>query len=280
MKPILLLLPALCLAACAGPQPTTATTATVEQGAPLPMADDAREPSHVHTYVVNDYIDPNNPRILHQGHPVDVVEQDEKWNLNSGDISEGNYGPVATASDPNAAPNPYSAEFETELAQQRDQYRQLAALGTQMTTEMGRLQDMAQKEADAVSENASIRNRLEDLQHEIDQLKPQPAPPVAPNSPKKPSWLDPVWDLFRQVPDGKPVIDDKPTLQTNLVLRPMPPTNEPSDPTTNEAPLPPVPPTNIPPVGPTNATDSDPSAPSIPPPGEMSQPETESTTQP
>ena len=280
MKPILLLLPVLCLAACAGQQPTTATTATVEQDALSPMAADAREPSHVHTYVVNDYIDPNNPRILHEGHPVDVVEQDEKWNLNSGNISEGNYGPVATTNDPNAAPNPYSAEFETELAQQRDQYRQLAALGTQMATEMGRLQDMAQKEADAVSENASIRNRLEDLQHEIDQLKPQPTPPVAPNSLKKPSWLDPVWDLFRQVPDGKPVTDDKPTLQTNLVLRPLPPANKPSDLTTNEAPLPPVPPTNTPPVGSTNATDSNRSGPSIPSPGEMSQTETDSITTP
>ena len=280
MKPILLLIPVLCLVACVGQQPTQTTTSTVEQAASSPVADDVREPSHVHTYVVNDYIDPNNPRVLHQGHPVDVVEQDEKWNLNSGGISEGHYGPVAAATDPDAAPNPYSAEFETELAQQRDQYRQLAALGTQMTTEMGRLQDMAQKEADAVSENASFRNRLEDLQHEIDELKPQPTPPVVPNDPKKSSWLDPVWDLFRQAPEGKPVSDDKPILQTNLVLRPMPPTDEPSVPATNEAPLPSAPPTNAPPVAPTNATDSAPSGPSIPSPGEMAQPETDSDTQP
>jgi hypothetical protein len=278
MKPILLFVPVLCLAACAGQQPTQTTTSTVEQAASSPVADDVREPSHIHTYVVNDYIDPNNPRVLHQGHPVDVVEQDEKWNLNSGGISEANYGPVTAATDPDAAPNPYSAEFETELAQQRDQYRQLAALGTQMTTEMGRLQDMAQKEADAVSENASFRNRLEDLQHEIDELKPQPTPPVVPHDPKKSSWLDPVWDLFRQAPDGKPVSDDKPILQTNLVLRPMPPADEPSVPATNEAPLPSAPPTNAPPVAPTNATDSAPSGPSIPSPGEMAQPETDSTT--
>jgi hypothetical protein len=278
MKPILLFLPVLCLAACAGQQPTGTATSSVEHAASLPLADDVREPSHIHTYVVNDYIDPNNPRVLHQGHPVDVVEQDEQWNLNSSDISEGNYGPVVSATDPNAAANPYSAEFETELAQQRDQYRQLAALGTQMTSEMGRLQDMAQKEADAVSENASIRNRLEDMQHEIDGLKPRPTRPVAPNAPKKSSWLDPVWDLFHEVPDGKPVIDDKPALQTNLVLRPLPPADEPSAPTTNEAPLAPVPPTNAPPVAPTNATDSDLSGPSIPSPGEMSQPETDTTT--
>jgi hypothetical protein len=281
MKPLLLLPPVIFLAACAGQQPTGGATSSVEPTAPLPLVDDVREPSRVHSYLVNDYIDPNNPRILHQGHSVDVVEQDDKWNLDSREISEGNDGPVATANNPNAAPNPYSAEFETELAQQRDQYRQLAAVGTQMTTEMGRLQDMAQKEADAVSEDASIRNRLGDMQHEIDELKPQPISPVASNAPKKSSWLGPVWDLFRQVPDGKPVIDDKPSLQTNLVLRPMPPADEPSIPTTNEAPLAPVPPTNAPPVAPTNeTTDSDPSSPSIPSPGEMSQPETDSITTP
>jgi hypothetical protein len=280
MKPILLFVPVLCLAACAGQQPTQTTTSTVEQATSSPVADDVREPSHVHTYVVNDYIDPNNPRVLHRGHPVDVVEQDEKWNLNSGDISEGNYGPVATATDPNATPDPYSAEFETELAQQREQYKQLAALGIQMTTEMGRLQDMAGKEADAVSENASFRNRLEDLQHEIDELKPRPTPPVASNAAKKSTWLDPVWDLFRRAPDGKPAPDDKPILQTNLMLRPMPPADEPSVPTTSETPLPTVPSTNTPPVAPTNATGTRDSVPSIPPPGEMSQPETDSDTKP
>jgi hypothetical protein len=283
MKPLLLLLPILGLAACAGQQPMPSTTSSADRVDSLPAADGVREPSQVHTYVVNDYIDPNNPRLLHQGHPVDVVEQDEKWNLNSGDISEGNYGPVAAANDPNAAPNPYSAEFETELAQQREQYRQLAALGAQMTTEMGRLQDMAQKEADSVSENASFRDRLQQLQHEIDELKPQPTQPVAPNTPKKPSWLDPVWDLFRQVPDGKPVTDDdKPTLQTNLVLRPLPPTEVPTLPTTNEAPLPNIPPTNAVPTSPAAPTNAPavPPEPSIPAPGEMSQPDADSTTQP
>jgi hypothetical protein len=247
----------------------------------LPASNDVREPSHVHTYVVNDYIDPNNPRVLHEGHPIDVVEQDEKWNLNSGGVSEGNYGPVGTVNDPNSAPNPYSAEFETELAQQRDQYRQLAALGAQMTAEMGRLEDMGQKEADAVSENASIRDRLQQLQHEIDDLKPQPTP-VSPHTPKKSSWLNPVWDLFRPIPDGKPVTDDKPTLQTNLVLRPLPPDATPSVPATNAAPLPTDPSTNPPPQipsAPTNGPQLSPE-PTIPSPGEMSHPETDSDTEP
>jgi hypothetical protein len=206
------------LAACAGQRPAPTTSSAAYPSDALP--EDIREPSQVHTYLVNDYIDPNNPRVRHRGHPVDVVEQDEKWNLRPTDSSDGNYGPVTTVADPNAAPNPYSAEFETELAQQRDQYKQLAAIGTQMTSEMERLQEMAVKEADAVSENASLRNRLEELQREVDELKPPPTPPVAPNAPKKPSWFDSIWDLFRQVPKGTPVAEAKPELRTNAVLQP------------------------------------------------------------
>jgi hypothetical protein len=86
---------------------------------------------------------------------------------------------------------------------------------------------MAVKEADAVSENASLRNRLEELQREVDELKPPPTPPVAPNAPKKPSWLDSIWDLFRQVPKGTPVVEAQPKLLTNAALQPaeMPPKN-------------------------------------------------------
>ena len=271
MKPILLLIPTLGLVACAGQQhPTTKTPAaatTVRDDAPTSV-DGLREPGRVHTYLLNDYIDPNNPRLLHRGHPVDVVEQDEKWNLNSSDpadSTDGDYGPVTAVNDANAAPNPYSAEFETELAQQRDQYRQLAVLGTQMTAEMGKLQDIAEKDADAVSQNASIRTRLEDLQREIDQIKTPPAAPVVPNAPKNTSWLDWISSPFRLTPPSTPLTEPKPDFRTNPVLRSVEPT----------VPAPQI--STTPPIAPTNAPDQ---TPSIPSPGEMSQPKDDSPTEP
>lgn len=279
MKPtLILLIPALCLVACAGQHPESAESPSATNqhiyNGTLPDSDYIREPSQVHTYIVNDYVDPNNPRLRHRGHLVDVVEQDEKWNLNPTDTTETNLGPVTAVNDPNAAPNPYSAEFETELAQQRDQYRQLADLGVQMTAEMGKLQEMAEKEADAVSDNDSLRNRLETLQREIDELKPLPSPPVAPNAPPKPSWLDSIWDLFRQAPKGTPVVEDKPDLHASVVLRPpeipsqkLPSAGPPEVSTTPPAPQ-------------TNAPDATPLESSIPSPGEMSEPTDDSSPQP
>jgi hypothetical protein len=245
MKLLYIILPALCLVACAGQH--NQSPASVGD-APLPESDAIREPGRVHTYIVNDYVDPNNPRLRHRGHLVDVVEQDEKWNFAPTDTTETDLGPITAVNDPNAAPNPYSAEFETELAQQRDQYRQLADLGGKMTAQMTRLQDMAQKSADVVSENTELRSRLGELQQEIDTLKPA-SPSVVPPPTKKPSWWDSILNLFWQPPQGKPLVAEKMAMQTNYLLRPAI--------------------TNAPPAAPTNAADDSDEA-TIPPPGEMS----------
>jgi len=247
MKLLYIVLPAICLSACAGHHSEPAASVS---DAPLPDSDAIREPGRVHTYIVN--VDPNNPRLRHRGHLVDVVEQDEKWNFAPTDATQTDLGPVTANNDPNAAPNPYSAEFETELAQQRDQYHQLADLGGKMSAQMTRLQDMAEKSADVISENTDLRNRLSELQQEIDTLKPA-SPPVVPNQPPKPSWWDSILNLFRQPPQGKPVATPSPSLHADALLRPAL-TNAPSS--VRSPVLPPQ----------TNAADVE----AVPPPGEMS----------
>jgi hypothetical protein len=200
---LLILLPLLGLSACASQHRASRDSLSGASPDALPDAQEVRDPSEVHTYIVNDYIDPNNPRLRHRGHLVDAVEQDEKWNLS---------------------------------------------------------QEMTEKGADAVSENASLRNRLETLQREIDELKPPATPPVAPNAPPKPSWFHSIWDLFRQAPKGTPVTTEKPDLHPELVLRPA----------GVPAHLPEVSPK--PPDQPTNAPGEE--APAVPSPGEIAQPQT------
>ena len=58
MKRLLLILPVLTLAACAGQHQLPAPTTAAYPDDALPQG--SREPSRVHTYLVNDYIDPNN----------------------------------------------------------------------------------------------------------------------------------------------------------------------------------------------------------------------------
>jgi hypothetical protein len=251
MKPTLLLLPVLGLAGCAGQHPSPPPSAVTVPDEAAPETIDLREPSRVHTYLVNDYVDPNNPRLRHRGHLVDVVEQDEKWNLD--DPTETNLGPVTAAPDPNAAPNPYNAEFETELAQQRDQYQRLVGLGGQMNAEMEKLQAMTGKEADAVSENAALRNRLDSIQAEVESLK---TPPVALKLPTKPSFWSLNYWFSPRTPET-PVQEPQLAFRTNVVLRPA----EPS-----------LPPPAIPAPVPSASTNA-PDAVAVPPPGEMAAPQ-------
>ena len=223
MKKLLLLVPVVCLAACAGQQrppveqPAQAwDTAAPDQDAAL------RQPSRLHTYLVNDYIDPNNPRLRHRAHLVDVVEQDEKWNLAPTDTTETNLGPVTAVNDPNAAPNPYTAEFETELMEQRDQSKQLADMASRMTDQLAKLQEMSEKSAAVSDEDAALRERLDQLQKELDEIKTPPPPPASTPAAKKPSWLDSIRGMFRQAPRDTPVTIYQPTFRApTAALRPV-----------------------------------------------------------
>lgn len=200
MKRILFFLPAVLLTACAhqkviSDQPVIYPRDAWGNSVAADSVANLRQASHLHTYLVNDYIDPNNPRIRHRGHSVDVVEQDETWNMRPSDALVANLGPVTAASDPASMPNPLSAEFETELVRQRDQNGQLAQMGKKMSEQLQKLQEMAQKGATTAAEGEAIRQQIDQLQKEIEAMKTQPASSTA----KTPSsWIETVKSMFRK----------------------------------------------------------------------------------
>lgn len=194
-----LLLPALLLAGCAhqkiiSDQPVIYPRDAWGNSVPADSAANLRQASHLHTYLINDYIDPNNPRIRHRGHSVDVVEQDETWNMRPSDALVAHLGPVTAASDPASMPNPLSAEFETELAQQRNQNGQLVEMGKKMSEQLQKLQEMAQKGAANPTEEAAVQQQIDELRQEINAIKEPAATKQAP------SWLDTVKGMFRKSP--------------------------------------------------------------------------------
>ena len=202
MKRVIPLLFTTLLTACADQKVVTNTPVIYPRDAwgdstPADSVSNIREASHIHTYLVNDYIDPNDPRIRHQGHQIDVVEQDEKWNLRPSGTTVANLGPVTAVSDPASVPNPYTAEFETELTRERDQNQQMAAAAQEMSDEIGRLREMIQKGQATSTENDTLKHEVDALQKEIDSLK---TPPPS----KSGSWIDAVKGLFRKTPAASP----------------------------------------------------------------------------
>lgn len=87
MKP-LLLIPALCLAACASRTPrATVTVPTVPPNRPVPAAT-VRTPEQVREYRFGRYVDPGDPLTMHERHPVYRIETSAGWNLRPGPAIE------------------------------------------------------------------------------------------------------------------------------------------------------------------------------------------------
>jgi hypothetical protein len=225
MKRILLFLPLALLTACAHEKIVTDQPVIYPRDAwgnsvPADSVANLRQASRLHTYLINDYIDPNNPRIRHQGHSVDVVEQDETWNLHPSGTMVANLGPVTAVSDPASMPNPYTAEFETELVQQRDQNGQLADMGRRMSEQLQKLQDMAQKSAAVTADNDALQQRIDQLQKEIESLKTTPLPPPSASSKSRGSWLDAVKGMFQKPPSRlTPTGQITPSFRVSVAVR-------------------------------------------------------------
>ncbi len=199
MKRILIVLPAMFLGACASHrgivtenQPVIYPKDAWSNNVPADSVQNVRDPSEVHTYIVNPYQDPNNPNVRHDGHNVTVLDKSETWNLRPTDTTYEHLGPVTAVADPSAAPNPYSAEFETELVKQREQSQQLSEIGNKMVEQMGKLQQATDKAAALAEENDEQKQQLAALQQQVDVLK---APPVKPAPAQSGVW-DTIKGMF------------------------------------------------------------------------------------
>jgi hypothetical protein len=227
MKRLFLLTPLLLLSACAHTrivtnQPVIYPRDAWEGAVPADSVATIRQASRIHTYLVNDYIDPNNPRIRHQGHQIDVVEQAETWNLRPSGTMVANLGPVTAVSDPASAPNPYTAEFETQLVQQQNQSRQLAGMGQQMGTELAKLRELTAKGAAAASETESLQQQVDALQKKLDAQQPGLPTPPTPPAKKEPAWFDSIRGMFYPAPKDPPPAGTgaaQPAFRTSVALR-------------------------------------------------------------
>jgi hypothetical protein len=115
------LFPALLLAGCAAPTPST-----VDAGAgPLPQTHDVSDPASVRTpeqlkaYPVGRYEDPNDPDVMHEGHTVYRAESSPDWNTAPNEPTDLPLGPgEMAAADPAQQHTALTAELEQRLKQE------------------------------------------------------------------------------------------------------------------------------------------------------------------
>jgi hypothetical protein len=100
------------------PSPPAAVDRGSQSNAPAGTAANVRQSETVKVYGVNRYVDPADPRIMHERHAIYRVEQQSSW-VTRAKTSQGEVllGPVLGLHRPEYAPEPLPGETACDLAE-------------------------------------------------------------------------------------------------------------------------------------------------------------------
>jgi hypothetical protein len=184
MKHILPLAFALAFTACAS-RPPKAIVITPSSRR-VADASTVRLPERVHEYRFGRYVDPGDPAVMHDSHPVYRVEDSAAWNLRPSPSSARNNTAttvVGTSPEKDAA----LAELNKQRAATRAFTEQSAALNqrlAELAQAVGQTKEIAKQNLALKQEIVVLRDRMDALA-QTPQIPPsRPAPP-APKSDDK-----------------------------------------------------------------------------------------------
>ena len=132
-------------------------------------------PEQIKEYRFGRYVDPGDPLVMHESHPVYRIESTAAWNLTPGDT---NYplSPRATAAPANAtAHDAVIAEINKQQVTTRaftDEITKLNQRLAEMSAAVAETQQSAKETLDLQSEIAAIRDRLDTLESQIHESAP------------------------------------------------------------------------------------------------------------
>ncbi len=169
MKRLLLILPAILLAACANRTPKKIVI--VPAFGPSSPVDEAtvRKPEEVRQYRFGRYVDPGNRQVMHEAHPVYRIERTAGWNLRPDGTSQGTR---ATTSPSVAAASPDDcvvAEINKQKAATKAFTEQAATLNQRLsglTDAVVQTKQMAEQQLLQQRDIAALKNRLNAVENE------------------------------------------------------------------------------------------------------------------
>ena len=156
----------LLLVGCVSPAPPV--TRVVIQSS-NPQATEVRTSPFVKEYKVGAYIDPNNPKAMHQAHTLYVEEASPNWNLSSPSASGATRGATLLPADPAVVSNRTQDELLAELNAQKKITRAVQE-------QSQRLLEVAQKltpngESAKREEVEAVRRLLGQLEQRLGQVE-------------------------------------------------------------------------------------------------------------
>lgn len=200
MKLILLIPVTLLFASCASRHaPVVRVTPCAVPGTTLPSEgmESVRYGENIRAYPIGRYIDPNNRRIMHEGHTLYRVESTAKWNLHPNQRVAVPLGPIARIRDSARTAGALSDELTMELNRQRDATKAVIQGGQVVAQKLDQLTSSVQQTKQVAAQNSALQQEVNTTKQRLDALEEElrrkqraerAAAPVPAQSPDKSEW--------------------------------------------------------------------------------------------
>ena len=199
MKFVLLFTLPLLLVACAAKPPRTVDiSAHAVPGTTLPSEgiESVRYAENIKEYPLGRYIDPNNSRIMHEGHNIYRIETTAKWNLHPNEPVSVPLGPATHVRDSARTASLVGDELVMELNRQKEATKTVIQGGQVVSQKLGELTTALQQTQQVVGQNAQLKQdvnttkqRLDALEEDLRKRPTQTSPPaIKTHADDKPEW--------------------------------------------------------------------------------------------
>ena len=140
-----------------------------------------RYAENLKAYPLGRYVDPNNRRIMHEGHSIYRVETTAKWNLHPNEPTVMPLGPVRVR-DSARTLSPAGEELVAELNQQKEATKAMMQGGQVVTQKLGELAGKLQQTQQIAAQNAQLKQEVDTTRQRLDALEEQlrAKPPATP----------------------------------------------------------------------------------------------------
>jgi len=170
---LLIAMPCLLVACATKPTPLIRVTARAVPGTTLPSEgmESVRYAENIKGYPLARYIDPNNSRIMHEGHTVYRVESTPKWNLHPNQPTSVPRGPIRRVRDSAKATSPVGDELLVELNRQRETTRAVIQGGEAVSQKLNQLAASVQQTRQIAEQNAELKQEVDTTKQRLEQLE-------------------------------------------------------------------------------------------------------------
>jgi FtsZ-binding cell division protein ZapB len=179
---LLTLIPVLMLTACASHRQRQAAAPSSTPGLSV-SADMLRTSEQLKEYRLGRYVDPGDPMVMHESHPIYRIETSAGWDLTPSASTTTPTTRAATLS-PTFNRDALLVELNKERAATSAFAEQTAALNQHlaaMSKAVARTEDVAEQNAALKRELANVQDRLDSLAGEIHEQKPNEPPSAQPS---------------------------------------------------------------------------------------------------